>query len=260
MNNSKLWIIGDSFAGIGHGLDSWQWSIYESFIGNSIYCSSKGSRDVQTIIDIFLRNLKDIKKDDFVILVLPTMSRFRLPLKLPRYDVELAHSKKCGYGTTTNYVDYFAGNSFYTSVADDTNRFDAILEEPLNLFDYKRFMIHNTDRMMRKDFQETNIGSIISMINTSDASIKNMNEILKSFVQYFPFKLIMYSWTDEFDDSIVLSKSQIIEEIGFWHTFLDELRETNGKSGKDDVHWSKKMDKAFSEYIIKEYSEYFKKD
>ena len=259
MENRKLWIIGDSFAGLGHGLDSWQWKIYESFIGNSVYCSSKGSRDVQTIIDIFLRNLKDIKKDDFVILVLPTMSRFRLPLKSARYDVELAHSKISGYGTTTNYIDYFAGNSFYTSVSADIERFDAILEEPLNLFDYKKFMIHNQARMINKDIQETDIGSIISMINASDASIKNMNEILKSFVEYFPFKLILHSWTDELDDSIVLTKSKIIEEIGFWHTFRDEFRETNGLNGKDDIHWSKKMDIAFANYIIEKYPEYFNK-
>ena len=60
-----LWVFGDSFTGMHHGVngtESWMWLVYKSFVGNKLHISSKGSRDVQTIIDIFLRNLKDIKK------------------------------------------------------------------------------------------------------------------------------------------------------------------------------------------------------
>ena len=65
---SKLWIIGDSFAGSGKiGEEAWTQQICSKFKGDEYYVSSKGGRDFQTILDIFLRNLKDIKKNDIVI-------------------------------------------------------------------------------------------------------------------------------------------------------------------------------------------------
>ena len=59
----KLWVIGDSFAGMYP--DNWIEELVKHFNGNDWYVSSNGGRDVQTIIDIFLRNLKSIKKDDY---------------------------------------------------------------------------------------------------------------------------------------------------------------------------------------------------
>ncbi len=53
----KLWIFGDSFSGQYFEKNSWQWILYQKFVGKKIYISSRGSRDTQTIIDIFLRNL-----------------------------------------------------------------------------------------------------------------------------------------------------------------------------------------------------------
>ena len=56
-DDSKLWIIGDSFTGMGAYHNSWQYLLYEKFKGKHIYISSRGSRDIQTIFDIFLQNL-----------------------------------------------------------------------------------------------------------------------------------------------------------------------------------------------------------
>ena len=86
MENRKLWIIGDSFTGTHP--KTWTFKICEQFIGEHYYVSSQGSRDIQTIFDIFLHKLHKIQPNDIVILFLPTLSRFRLPLETPYIDVE----------------------------------------------------------------------------------------------------------------------------------------------------------------------------
>ena len=85
----KLWIVGDSFTGVEK--DCWISHILKYFDGNSHHVSSSGSRDMQTILDIFLRNLHRINKDDLVILCIPTAQRVRLPRKTPKDDVELSN-------------------------------------------------------------------------------------------------------------------------------------------------------------------------
>jgi hypothetical protein len=253
--NQKLWVFGDSFTGMCHGengVESWMWLLYKSFVGNNLHISSKGSRDVQNVIDIFLRNLKDIKNDDLVILMLPTISRFRLPLKYPSIDVEMSNIARTAT-EKMKHLDYFIGNGFYSSTITSGVQENNELEEPLNLVDYNNFGHVPPNEV-------PNTTSIVCMINSSNANKKNTNDILRSFLAYFPFKLIIYSWTNELDNTLVNTKEVIENRIGFWHTLSDEYNESNGEIGrKDDHHWSKKMDKAFSEYIINEYPEYFKK-
>ena len=243
----KLWIIGDSFTGNCNGLNTWTWLLYQSFLGKRLYISSQNSRDSQTVIDVFLRNIKDIKNDDFVILMIPTMARYRLPLKEPRYDVEL-HSEFRESWQKEYHLDYFLGNSYYSSTQESS-----LIEDPIGLINFEHF------RQIAYN-EEPNTNAINSLINASNANIKNTNEILKSFLQYFPFKIAIYSWEDELDDSIVMTKSKIIENTGIWHTKRDAWEESNGEFGKEnDIHWSEKMDKVFSDFVIKTYPEYFKK-
>ena len=85
---NKLWIIGDSFTGYDNGF--WTEIVTKKCKGK-FYISSHGSRDYQTVIDIFLRNLKNISKDDLVILTIPALERTRLPLKYPITDVEYSN-------------------------------------------------------------------------------------------------------------------------------------------------------------------------
>jgi len=52
---SKLWIIGDSFTGSSTDQKSaWTEIVAKKFKGKNHHVSSKGSRDVQTIIDILM--------------------------------------------------------------------------------------------------------------------------------------------------------------------------------------------------------------
>jgi len=236
---SKLWIIGDSFTG-GSGMEKrshWPEILCDKFKGEKYYVSSKGSRDFQTILDIFLRNLKNIKNDDFVIIVAPTLSRIRVPLETPSLDVEYSNEyflekekQKC--------LDYFVGARSYRKDSETTK-----LESPLTGIEEK--IIHSNDEL----------GYIV---NSSNASKENYIQIIKSFKQYFPFEIYIWSWKNEIVCDEVETKNKIKERIGFWHTLYDLWEETNGVEGVEgDTHWSLKMHKAFADYLIAKFPQFF---
>jgi hypothetical protein len=256
-SDSKLWIIGDSFTATRHGDDSWPILLNKSFVSDKIYVSSDGSRDIQTIIDIFLKNLHKIKENDFVILMLPTTVRFRLPLENQNID------NAYGGNNEDNYKSLFIGNGRYTSFKqlemmknDSHDIFEKYkntkIEYPLSEIDPDLFHI------AAKKWNSHSFSSILATINSSKASITNYNQILNSFKNYFPFKIELYSWIDELDETIVQTKKIITNKCGLWHTDWEDFIETNGKSGNNgDSHWSKKMDKTFANMVIKENPKYF---
>jgi len=236
----KLWVIGDSFTGMYP--DNWIQELIKYFDGNDWYVSSNGSRDIQTIIDIFLRNLKSIKKDDFVILFLPTCERGRLPLKTPLMDVEWSNNL-IKREHKLKHINYFIGYQNYQDNQDYKT-----LEEPLT------GISHN-------DLSNPNFHinyNLMKIVNCSIATKKNYEEIIQSLKAYLPFELFICSWADEFDIPEIFTHTKIKEALGFWETQSTLFYETNGKEGKkNDAHWNPKMHKAFAEHIIKKYPQYF---
>jgi len=235
---SKLWIIGDSFTGYDDGF--WTEIITKKFKGN-FYVSSQGSRDYQTIIDIFLRHLKNISKDDLVILTIPTLERTRLPLMKPNIDVEFS-SQHDSFEEKKDIKNYFIGPGSYQPIELKH------LEEPLyGLFD--------------NFWEDKNMGltnSLWSIVNTSNANKQNVIEILESIKSYVPFELYIWSWIDELDSPAIENKSKIKKEIGYWHTLWEEWKESNGKIGREgDSHFSPKMHKAFADYLIVKFPQFF---
>jgi hypothetical protein len=233
---SKLWIFGDSFAGTGRpGQKSWVQQICLKFKGNNYQVSSKGSRDFQTILDIFLRNLKNIEKNDFVILIIPSLGRTRLPLLNPQIDVE--HSNIIIYEDKKNILDYFIGTASYRKEKEKE------LEEPLTGID---------------EFEARNKSEFWSIVNSSKASKKNYIEILKSLKSYLPFEIFIWTWDNEIECDIVMNKNEITKAIGFWQTLYDLHEETEGKDGiLGDAHWSPKTHKAFADYLIVKFPKFF---
>lgn len=240
MIDSKLWIIGDSFTGMYP--DGWVQLLIENFKGNDFHVSSKGSRDVQSVLDIFLRNIKNIKDNDLVILFLPTLERGRLPLKNPTIDVE--YSKTLNrYDDKKIHLDYFIGMESYQSGVELK-----VLEEPL------------TD-ISEKDFEDSNFKlnyNLTKIVNFSSASKNNFEEIIQSLKSYLPFELLIYSWTDEWNIDEINTYSKIEKEIGLWESLHILYNKTNGADGKkDDFHWSHNMHQAFGNYIIKNNPKHF---
>jgi hypothetical protein len=248
--DSKLWIIGDSFTGGSMDRQSaWVEIASKKFKGKNHYVSSKGSRDVQTIIDIFLRNLKNIKPDDFVILFLPTTVRYRLPRIEPIVDVEMSDTL-ITFEKKQAHLEFFSHLKF----SDDGK---SVLEYPLGLINETKWDMHPPSQIKSGEINFT-YADVLSLIAGSDAMKNNLNEILFSFKNYFPFRLALFSWTDEYDENNVIGKKQITEIIGYWHTLSDLYEETNGEDGKiGDHHFSPKMHKAFVDYIIVNFPQFF---
>ena len=235
--DNKLWIFGDSFANSGNIIEGqihWTNIVCDKFKGREYQVSSKGSRDFQTILDIFLRNLKNISKDDFVILIIPSIGRVRLPLQTPTLDVEITNKKnvmECN-------VDYFMGQSSYRNGQPRCE-----LEAPLTGIDEYVLM----DKI-----------KVSSIINASNASKNNYLEIIESLKSYLPFEIFVWSWDNQIESELVLNKKQITDIIGYWHTLKHVYEETNGEQGKvGDAHFSPKMHKAFADYLIVKFPQYF---
>ena len=248
----KIWIIGDSFTMIDtgrYGQNSWPDICINHFKGDNCYLSSVGSRDIQTVFDIFLENLYRIKSDDFVILMLPTLTRFRLPLANPFINVSKSNIHRKFYNTNS-----MIGGIQYSAQMKEPGTLEEeryMLEWPLNEIDPMLFQPSENPKT-------PNVANIIQMINSSKAFTNNWNLILKSVQSYVPFKLLYYSWENELDSSIVNTKDVITKDLGIWETLQNVYRNTNGQRGdRCDGHWSEDMNIKFAEHIIKSYPEYF---
>jgi hypothetical protein len=250
--DKKLWIVGDSFTMIDnnrYGKNSWPEICINHFKSESHYLSSMGSRDIQTIFDIFLENLHQINPDDFVILMLPTLTRFRLPLANSYDSVSKSNINHKFYNTNS----MIGGAQYPTQINEESqlNKNRCMLEWPLSEIDP---MLFNPNQ----NPENPNFGNIMQMINSSKAFTNNWNSILKSMQSYVPFKLIYYSWENELDSSIVNTKDVITNNLGIWETLQDVWNNTNGKRGdRFDGHWSEVMNIKFAEHIIKSYPQYF---
>lgn len=244
MESKKLWIIGDSFTGSGTlEYKTWTDIICEKFLGDDFYASSEGSRDAQTIIDIFLRNLKNIQRNDIVIIFLPDLSRVRLPLKKAAVDVQKLKNDLNHFEKLKMYKNYFVGHPLYESNCQN-EMFE--LEDPLNYFCFSE---SNSDINLK----------LSKIINSSIAYRNNLQDIIESLKSYVPFELDFYSWTDIWTSETINRKATIETNIGFWHTWNDLYNETNGSKGyKSDAHFSPKMNEAFANFLIKKHKNYFK--
>lgn len=235
--DNKLWIFGDSFTSPSpDGKCAWVEIACDKFKGNEYYVSSSASRDFQTILDIFLRNLKNISKDDFVIIVIPSLGRVRLPLQTPSSHVHISSNKSNEF--KKSHIDYFMGQSSYRNESPYS-----ILESPLTGID--EYILNDKIK-------------ISSIINDSNASKNNYLEIIESLKSYLPFEIFVWSWDNQIESELVLNRKQITDIIGYWHTLRDLYEETNGEQGnRGDAHFSPKMHKAFADYLISRFEQYF---
>jgi hypothetical protein len=256
--DGKLWIIGDSFTMVDtnrYGENSWPQICSKAFRGGNYYVSSMGSRDIQTVFDIFLENLHKIEPNDFVILMFPTLTRFRLPLANPYVDCVYTNDiTPEGHPIQTNF-NSMIGDTMYTSIIDtitsDNLTNEKALEWPLNQIDPKIFLSNG-------DARYPNLADIMHLINSSKVMTNNWNSILKSIKLYAKFKLLCYSWTNELDPLVVNTKDVITDKLGIWETLKGVWNKTDGKMGdKSDLHWSEDMNIRFAEDIIKSYPQYF---
>jgi hypothetical protein len=268
-----FWTFGDSFASCNNETD-WFKILEKRFIGQSWYNQSCASRDVQTIMDSFYKNLCNIKDNSLVVIWLPTMARIRYP-KSPRYFDKMFESlyytnKQNNIEVTKdfNIYEYFSHwpyknypegqPKYYLDFPFTT--FDLSIIDKLTLMTYTYNNVDCQENIKKHlNFGVTPV-DFAKFLVANKASSSNWNDIFSSLKKSCNFEILFVSWTDEYDIENVVCKEQLIDEIGFWHTNNEEYEETNGKFGRKwDEHFSTKMNKAFAEWIIKKYPNYFKK-
>ena len=227
----KLWVIGCGFCTptVNHAdSTAWPHKLFDKLKSmgkvNSIMVDGQGSRDLQTIIDIFLKLLPDIKKEDYVILSLPP-PRWRIPLD-KKYRDEIPGYNPVG---KIRNETLFVGN---TGFIEDMVKY---LEKGVSPISYY------LSPLLSKKGMEFN--KIMKILGYSNAVKLNYIELLKSFKKYFPFRLEYFSWREYWDDcgSFLHTKKRITEKVGYWEA-----------SSKDDVHWTIDYHIQFTKYMIGE--------
>ena len=266
-DKSDLWIIGDSFAESNADGDYWTDILMENFNGNNRYLNACPGRDIQTTMDVFYKNIHNISDTSLVIIFLPTVARLRYPKK-DRYFTRFLETgwRKSNMDDKTehNFKEYF----LHSPKADYPNGEPRQeLDFPFDSFDYSKLdntrLITYNYKNEPERFEEAIDGiscmDFARLLHTNEATIQNWNDIFHSAKHGYPFKVLFFSWTDEFDVKSVFTKKLTTLLNGYWHTLNDEYNETNGESGDaNNEHFSLKMHKVFADLIISMNKTYFK--
>jgi hypothetical protein len=264
-DKSDLWILGDSFTESDSDGNYWTDILIKNFNGENRYLNAGPGRDIQTTMDLFYKNIHNISDTSLVLIFLPTVARLRYPKKKEYFNefLEAGWHKELNDKTPHNfrelflhwpYEDYPNGNTKseldFPFDSIDLNQFDGTLIT----YDYqneKEKLSEVDETISRMDFAR--------LLNTNEATLQNWNDIFYSLKRAFTFKVMFFSWTDEYDMESVLTKKAITNLIGYWHTQDDEYKDSNGNSGiQSDEHFSLKMHKAFAELIMDMNKTYFK--
>jgi hypothetical protein len=227
---NKIYILGDSFCDGGvsmnhstTGTEIFWVEILENYYKDEyeILNFSEGSRDLQTIIDCWIKILPKVTKNDFLIMCSPYYIRYRLPRSEKFY-------KKENWLT----IRHIGQHGFYEISNDDLEFYD------------KKF----TRKTLHKILKDNEI------INSSIASSLNYKELLESLYMITPCDTYMFSWTrfkEGFKPNKMEDKSDLEIKLGKWETQHDHYIKSNGKYGvHGDFHWDEYTQQRFANYII----------
>ena len=269
--NQKLWIIGDSFAAMRNGKLSWQYLLKERFVGKDLIISTRGGRDIQTIIEIYLKCLHIIADDDLVILMLPTTARVRYPITNPKICLDFGENlkmDKLNESVEDSFIAYHANSNYHSNIKKDLihplNVIPDTLIEDLyeNEFDRETYYNEFELNYFLNNSSKFSYNQLSTIINTSKPVLDNYNKQFYSFSKAFKFKTLFLSWSYDFDtlgnDSNIIGRSELEKNMGELETLHALFLKSNGEDGiEGDFHWSKNADKKIYEYIVKNNSKYF---
>ena len=224
--SNKIYVIGDSFVdgckyalGFDEEYDDWC-KLLQSFNSDFELCvDGHPSRDIQTIIDNWIKLIPYINSTDYLIICVPAFGRTRLPMTKKKWNTSKLNS---------NIINRFIGTSSYDG--------KLLLDE-----------IDNSEKEIKKlNYQK--------LINSTQSSILNQLEVMDSLIQLSKCKTIVFSWDNvDYDFEWMWDRKKIESSIRTpFHTLDDDWNETNGKCGKfGDLHWSGKYNRLFAIWINK---------
>lgn len=223
--NNRLFIIGDSFASPSNDGSFYGKILREELPEIEVSWGGQGSRDVQSIIDDWIKLLPHLTENDYLIVAIPVFFRTRLPLSEDNW-------KDSGL-IGMNFINRFIGTQSYLEGTD------------LEFF----------GRTFNVAYLE-NITNNERIINSTKASEINFFEVIDALRKITKAKNYVFSWAEferspkPFDDYVELKR-----KIGIWRTMRDDFLEFGTKyvNTEFDEHWQKDTHIAFAQMIIKEF-------
>lgn len=230
---NNLFVIGDSFCRNSFYVEApsnqnkcfWAQDLSDK-LGTGLICDGEPSRDVQTIIDNWIKILSLIKPEDYLVICIPFFKRTRLPLSEKEYQLFEIDNVK--------YTNRFVGTSSYNNKNTEIETFG-------KQYDSKTF---------ENDLR------IQEIINGSKASQLNQIEVIESLDALTNGKTFVFSWDNmDFKSHVIEDKDVLTKNIGEWETHRDVFYRSNGNHGlENDFHWSYKMNELFAEHLHKKFT------
>ena len=229
--NNKIVVIGDSFATritvnriLTENQAFWVDSLVNEFNDYEVIQDAMGGRDIQTIIDNWIRFLPNLTENDYVVICLTAFGRHRFPLDEKEY-----------YGIKSK--------DSQVSIVNRLISLPFFYDKPLEYWGkslYKKQEIVDHGFFFQR------------MIDSSKAYQYNMLEVMESLIKLSKCKTYIFSWDNvDIPNNFIEDKKILLEKLNFWETIDDIFIQTNGKAGiKDDSHWSHNMNRIFGEYIV----------
>jgi hypothetical protein len=234
----RLFVIGDSFTVPCNYAKGWDNSCFwierlKSLLKlNNIDVTVDGiaNRDVQTILDNWIKLIPYLNETDSLVICLPYFRRTRVPLKESNW-----YESYKPYPKDIKIINRFVGPQ--------------MVNEHMKLEFWDNEL---SSKELIKIMQNQEI------INSTISSQLNQIEIVDSLLKLTPCNNFVFTW-DEMEHQVDFIKDKLFltKEIGFWQTLNDEWLETNGEIGqKNDFHWGSKFNTAFADYLFGKLNNY----
>lgn len=229
----KINIIGDSFTMPPNPNDNvdnkplielyWVEALKQKYPEATFLIDGDPSRDVQTMLDHWIKQIPLLNPEDFLIVCLPFLGRSRLPRAI-----------HMGVHDETNkfyYKTRFMGTMAYAKAPD------------LEL----EFWGHSLEREKVYQMMEPQ-----QVVNSSNAFCENLIELVTVLKKLTPCQCYVFCWDYvPVKNNVIEDRNYITEQIGYWESFQDIYHKTNGAEGMiGNLHWSFPYNVDFGKYVL----------
>ena len=233
----RIFIIGDSFCdGVMHdksaNLDykDMHWVNYVDYYyeDTEVINDAFGSRDLQSMIDYWIKLFPILTQNDRVIIGFSDSQRQRIPIE----DEKDYRKLEWSGGVCKNM---FLTRQWWSA--------------------YQDFKTTSASNIYSEEFMDS-ILDFLEVMNQSKTTSQNYKEVIESLYNVAPCKTYLFSWHDHKQYQTpkaycVEDKNDITKNIGMWTTRHILWQETKGKEGlESDHHWDYRTMEAFGKYVI----------
>lgn len=235
----RIFIIGDSFCdGVMHTLDrkppykQMHWVNYVDYHykDTEVINDAFGSRDLQSMIDYWIKLFPILTENDRVIIGFSDAQRQRIPIEDEKDYRKLEWSGGVCKNMFLTRQWWSAYQDFKTTSASNA------------------FSENDMDKML--DFLE--------VMNQSKTTSQNYKEVIESLYKVAPCKTYLFSWQDYHQYNLpkaycVEDRADLTGKLGGWTTMHQLAEETDGEEGLEhDQHWDYRTMESFGNYVINE--------